>query len=310
MRKSLDWTDPYLQDFSLRLIIPPKVRTPPKLSTCSVANPENTVIHLADQRAFDRNSHELVDGSFQKSVPQLCQNPVWGWKIPAPVRQSWRAEQLLHLPPHRGQETHWRASQTSWKQTAHNSFLCGPPTSNCAEESTHSQPCRNQPGLVVLPGRRLRWFAPWKNGERVRPPDGRRSGRSANLQASANSWNQTPRTSRLVPSLKIVPQGCPCIHFSPVIVKNRNGLLSILISVALNGEDASKLHLEKNVRSVQIASKSTNLRPGTQKTFGRKNTVSKRRSWAAKFGEFCPVWHVPATGSLIPARLLEVSPNE
>ena len=51
-----------------------------------------------------------------------------------------------------------------------------------------------------------------------------------------------------------------------------NGLLSILISVALNGEDASKLHLEKNVRSVQLASKSTNLRPGTQKTFGRKNT--------------------------------------
>ena len=57
-----------------------------------------------------------------------------------------------------------------------------------------------------------------------------------------------------------------------MIVKNRNGLLSILISVALNGEDASKLHLEKNVRSVQLASKSTNLRPGTQKTFGRKNT--------------------------------------
>ena len=59
-----------------------------------------------------------------------------------------------------------------------------------------------------------------------------------------------------------------CIHFSPVM----NGLLSILISVALNGEDASKLHLEKNVQSVQLASKSTNLRPGTQKTFGRKNT--------------------------------------
>ena len=158
-------------------------------------------------------------------------------------------------------------------ETAHNSFLCGLSTSNCAEESTHSQPCRNQQGLVVLPGRRLRWFAPWKNGERVRPPDGCRSGRSAHLQASANSWNQTPRTSRLVLFLEIVPRGCPCIHLSPVIVKNRNGLLSILISVALNGEDVSKLHLEKNVRSVQLASKSTNLRPGTQKTFGRKNTA-------------------------------------
>ena len=29
----------------------------------------------------------------------------------------------------------------------------------------------------------------------------------------------------------------------------------------------------KNVRSVQLASKSTNLRPGTQETFGRKNTA-------------------------------------
>ena len=29
---------------------------------------------------------------------------------------------------------------------------------------------------------------------------------------------------------------------------------------------------KKNVRSVKLASKSTNLRPGTQKTFGRKNT--------------------------------------
>ena len=34
-----------------------------------------------------------------------------------------------------------------------------------------------------------------------------------------------------------------------------------------------KLYLEKNVRSVHLASKSTNLRLGTQKTFGRKNTV-------------------------------------
>ena len=47
---------------------------------------------------------------------------------------------------------------------------------------------------------------------------------------------------------------------------------SILISVVLHGEDALKLALGKNVRSVQLASKSTNLRPGTQKTFGRKNT--------------------------------------
>ena len=39
-----------------------------------------------------------------------------------------------------------------------------------------------------------------------------------------------------------------------MIVKNRNGLLSILISVALNGEDASKLHLEKT-------SEAFNLRP-------------------------------------------------
>ena len=31
---------------------------------------------------------------------------------------------------------------------------------------------------------------------------------------------------------------------------------------------------KKNVRSVQLASKSTNLRPGTQKTFGRKNTAN------------------------------------
>ena len=39
-----------------------------------------------------------------------------------------------------------------------------------------------------------------------------------------------------------------------------------------NGEDALKIALGKNVRSAQLASKSTNLRPGTQKTFGRKNT--------------------------------------
>ena len=177
------------------------------------------------------------------------------------MRHSWRAEQLLHLPRHRGQETHWHASQTSWKQTAHNSFLCGPSTSNCAEESTHPQPCRNQSGLVVLPGRRLRWFAPWKNGERVRPPNGWRSGRSAHLQASANS-------------LKFVPRGCPCIHFSPVIVKNRNGLLSILISVALNGEDASKLHLEKT-------SEAFNLRPNQRTCVrGRKKpSVGKTLCW-------------------------------
>ena len=47
---------------------------------------------------------------------------------------------------------------------------------------------------------------------------------------------------------------------------------SILISVVLHGEDALKIALGKNVRSVQLASKSTNLRPGTQKTFGRENT--------------------------------------
>ena len=49
---------------------------------------------------------------------------------------------------------------------------------------------------------------------------------------------------------------------------------SIFISVVLHGEDALKIALGKNVRSVQLASKSTNLRPGTQKTFGRKNTVT------------------------------------
>ena len=40
-----------------------------------------------------------------------------------------------------------------------------------------------------------------------------------------------------------------------------------------NGEDALKIALGKNVRSAQLASKSTNLRPGTHKTFGRKNTA-------------------------------------
>ena len=49
----------------------------------------------------------------------------------------------------------------------------------------------------------------------------------------------------------------------------------ILISVVLHGEDALKIALGKNVRSVQLASKSTKLRPGTQKTFGRKNTERK-----------------------------------
>ena len=52
---------------------------------------------------------------------------------------------------------------------------------------------------------------------------------------------------------------------------------SILI-VVLHGEDALKIALGKSVRSVQLASKSTNLRPGTQKTFDRKNTVR----------DFCP----------------------
>ena len=86
-----------------------------------------------------------------------------------------------------------------------------------------------------------------------------------------------------------------CIHLSPLIVKNRNGLLSILISVALNGEDASKLHLKKkNVRSVQLASKWTNLRPGTQKTFGRKNTAKfciqqePRQKSADDFASYLP----------------------
>ena len=43
-------------------------------------------------------------------------------------------------------------------------------------------------------------------------------------------------------------------------------------SVVPHEEDALKIALGKNVRSVPLASKSTNLRPGTQKTFDRKNT--------------------------------------
>ena len=60
-----------------------------------------------------------------------------------------------------------------------------------------------------------------------------------------------------------------CSQFIPLYLL----CISILISVVLHGEDALKLALGKNVRSVQLASKSTNLRPGTQKTFGRKNTA-------------------------------------
>ena len=60
-----------------------------------------------------------------------------------------------------------------------------------------------------------------------------------------------------------------CSQFIPLYLL----CTSILISVVLHGEDALKLALGKNVRSVQLASKSTNLRPGTQKTFGRKNTA-------------------------------------
>ena len=61
-----------------------------------------------------------------------------------------------------------------------------------------------------------------------------------------------------------------CSQFIPLYLL----CTSILISVVLHGEDALKIALGKNVRSDQLASKSTNLRPGTQKTFGRKNTVS------------------------------------
>ena len=50
-----------------------------------------------------------------------------------------------------------------------------------------------------------------------------------------------------------------------------------------NREDALKIALGKNVRSAQLASKSTNLRPGTQKTFGRKNpgtgSLDRRGQW-------------------------------
>ena len=59
-----------------------------------------------------------------------------------------------------------------------------------------------------------------------------------------------------------------CSQFIPLYLL----CTSILISVVLHGEEALKIALGKNVRSVQLASKSTNLRPGTQKTFGRKNT--------------------------------------
>ena len=35
---------PSLQEICLRLIIPPKISTAPKISSCSVANPENTYV--------------------------------------------------------------------------------------------------------------------------------------------------------------------------------------------------------------------------------------------------------------------------
>ena len=54
-----------------------------------------------------------------------------------------------------------------------------------------------------------------------------------------------------------------------------------------NGEDALKIALGKNVRSAQLASKSTNLRPGTQKTFGRKNTERRQASAICISPELC-----------------------
>ena len=60
-----------------------------------------------------------------------------------------------------------------------------------------------------------------------------------------------------------------CSQFIPLYLL----CTSILISVVLHGGDALQIALGKNVRSVQLASKSTNLRPGTQKTFGRKKTA-------------------------------------
>ena len=61
-----------------------------------------------------------------------------------------------------------------------------------------------------------------------------------------------------------------CSQFIPLYLLCTSILISVVQS--LHGEDALKIALGKNVRSVQLASKSTNLRPGTQKTFGRKNT--------------------------------------
>ena len=69
-----------------------------------------------------------------------------------------------------------------------------------------------------------------------------------------------------------------CLQFIPLYLL----CTSILISVVLHGEDALKIALGKNVRSVQLASKSTNLRPGTQKTFGRKNTAMVENTRTAK----------------------------
>ena len=63
-----------------------------------------------------------------------------------------------------------------------------------------------------------------------------------------------------------------------------------------NGEDALKIALGKNVRSVQLASKSTNLRPGTQKTFGRKNTAFENPPVARPSGAVrgWRQWYAPA----------------
>ena len=72
---------------------------------------------------------------------------------------------------------------------------------------------------------------------------------------------------------------------------------SILISVVLHGEDALKIALGKNVRSVQLASKSTNLRPGTQKTFGRKNTGVQTE--VGCFGEILRLSTIPAVSNSI-----------
>ena len=101
-----------------------------------------------------------------------------------------------------------------------------------------------------------------------------------------------------------------CSQFIPLYLL----CTSILISVVLHGEDALKIALGKNVRSVQLASKSTNLRPGTQKTFGRKNTERclffwKCLRWSSRKAVSVPTYVIGGLrGSTATSPLLAESP--